>query len=82
MYNLALMYQEGTGVKKDTNKTLHLMETAAAQGLAQVLHWEANKPKSDLDLVISKSAEFCEYILSTFEIMYMIIYCIFRPRPI
>lgn len=50
MYNLALMYQEGTGVKKDTNKTLHLMETAAAQGLAQVLHREANKPKSDFRL--------------------------------
>ena len=82
MYNLALMYQEGTGVKKDTNKTLHLMETAAAKGLAQVLHREANKPKSGLDLVISKSAEFCKYILSTFEIIYMIIYCIFRPRPI
>lgn len=36
MYNLALMYREGEGVKQDTGKAIDLMERAAEQGLAQV----------------------------------------------
>lgn len=36
MYNLALMYREGEGVKQDTGKAIDLMGRAAEQGLAQV----------------------------------------------
>lgn len=40
MYNLALMYSEGEGVKQDPGKAIDLMERAAEQGLAQV--WQGN----------------------------------------
>lgn len=41
MYNLALMYSEGEGVKQDPGKAIDLMERAAEQGLAQV--WQGNQ---------------------------------------
>lgn len=41
MYNLALMYSEGEGVKQDPGKAIDLMERAAEQGLAQV--WQGNR---------------------------------------
>lgn len=48
MYNLALMYHEGEGVKQDPGKAIGLMERAAEQGLAQV--WHGN-PKGQLGLL-------------------------------
>lgn len=44
MYNLALMYREGEGVKQDTDKAIDLMERAAEQGLAQVRQGKSKGP--------------------------------------
>lgn len=44
MYNLALMYREGEGVKQDTGKAIDLMERAAEQGLAQVWQGKSKGP--------------------------------------